>query len=122
MLVLGIETSCDETAVALVEKNKCKFGGKVVKEIVLSQAKKHEIFGGVVPILASGCVALTCLVPTARHRLVDCPLGTFCPACTYLTALAAALILLVSQRFRVLKPREHFQPPAFAVLIFRILI
>ena len=53
MLVLGIETSCDETAVALVEKNKCKFGGKVVKEIVLSQAKKHEIFGGVVPEISS---------------------------------------------------------------------
>ena len=53
MLVLGIETSCDETAVALVKKNKSKFGGKIIKEIVLSQAKKHEIFGGVVPEISS---------------------------------------------------------------------
>ena len=53
MLVLGIETSCDETAVALVKKNTSKFGGKIIKEIVLSQAKKHEIFGGVVPEISS---------------------------------------------------------------------
>ncbi len=53
MLVLGIETSCDETAVALVKKNECKFGGKTIKEIVFSQTKKHTIFGGVVPEISS---------------------------------------------------------------------
>lgn len=47
MLCLGIETSCDETALALVG------GGRLVGEIVASQARLHAIFGGVVPELAS---------------------------------------------------------------------
>jgi len=45
---LGIETSCDETAAALVAD------GKVVKSsVVASQAKLHEKYGGVVPEIAS---------------------------------------------------------------------
>ncbi len=46
--ILGIETSCDETAAAVVA------GGKVVKSaVVASQAKLHEKYGGVVPEIAS---------------------------------------------------------------------
>jgi N6-L-threonylcarbamoyladenine synthase len=46
--ILGIETSCDETAAAVVAN------GKVVKSsIVASQAKLHEKYGGVVPEIAS---------------------------------------------------------------------
>ncbi len=48
MLVLGIETSCDETAAALVED-----GRAVLSNIVASQVKTHRRFGGVVPELAS---------------------------------------------------------------------
>jgi len=48
MLVLGIETSCDETAAALVED-----GTKVHSNVVASQIKTHRSFGGVVPELAS---------------------------------------------------------------------
>lgn len=51
MIVLGIETSCDETSVSIVQEN--KDGGKVLSEKVLSQVKKHQPFGGVVPELAS---------------------------------------------------------------------
>lgn len=47
MLVLGIETSCDETAFGLVEN------GRLVAEAVASQADVHALFGGVVPELAS---------------------------------------------------------------------
>lgn len=47
MLCLGIETSCDETALALV----CD--GKVLAETLASQIELHSIFGGVVPELAS---------------------------------------------------------------------
>ncbi|MCS7234155.1 MAG: tRNA (adenosine(37)-N6)-threonylcarbamoyltransferase complex transferase subunit TsaD [Synergistetes bacterium] len=48
MIILGIETSCDETSVALVE------GGKrVIKNVVLSQVKDHAPYGGVVPEIAS---------------------------------------------------------------------
>ena len=48
MLVLGIESSCDETSLALVEK-----GGRVVANVVASQVKAHSPYGGVVPELAS---------------------------------------------------------------------
>src|SRR5262244_2610086 len=48
MLVLGIETSCDETAAAIV----CD-GCKIVSSVIASQIKTHERFGGVVPELAS---------------------------------------------------------------------
>lgn len=48
MLVLGIETSCDETAAAIVRN-----GREIVSSIIASQVKTHERFGGVVPELAS---------------------------------------------------------------------
>jgi N6-L-threonylcarbamoyladenine synthase len=47
MLCLGIETSCDETALALVED------GRLVASALASQAGMHALFGGVVPELAS---------------------------------------------------------------------
>ena len=53
MLVMGVETSCDETAVSIVEKKKNLKNGKIVNEIVLSQVESHKPFGGVVPELSS---------------------------------------------------------------------
>ena len=47
MLILGIETSCDETAAAILRD------AKILSNIVSSQAKVHEKYGGVVPELAS---------------------------------------------------------------------
>ncbi|MBP1609417.1 MAG: O-sialoglycoprotein endopeptidase [Acidobacteria bacterium] len=48
MLVLGIESSCDETAAALLED-----GHFVLSNIIASQVKTHRSYGGVVPELAS---------------------------------------------------------------------
>ncbi len=48
MLVLGIESSCDETSVAIV-----KDGKEVLANVINSQIKIHERFGGVVPEIAS---------------------------------------------------------------------
>ncbi len=48
MLVLGIESSCDETGAALVHDD-----GRVVSDVVQSQVKLHAEYGGVVPELAS---------------------------------------------------------------------
>lgn len=48
MLILGIETSCDETAAALVEDGKT-----VLADVVSSQIALHSPYGGVVPELAS---------------------------------------------------------------------
>src|SRR5213075_2785551 len=48
MLVLGIETSCDETAAAVIRD-----GREIVSSVISSQIKTHARFGGVVPELAS---------------------------------------------------------------------
>jgi N6-L-threonylcarbamoyladenine synthase len=48
MLVLGIESSCDETAAAVVEN-----GERILSNVVASQVLTHEKYGGVVPELAS---------------------------------------------------------------------
>lgn len=48
MRVLGIETSCDETAVAIVDAER-----RIVAERVLSQTAEHQAFGGVVPEIAA---------------------------------------------------------------------
>src|SRR2546429_375863 len=48
MLILGIETSCDETAAAVVRD------GRIIESnVIASQADLHRRFGGVVPELAS---------------------------------------------------------------------
>jgi N6-L-threonylcarbamoyladenine synthase len=46
--ILGIETSCDETAVAII-----KNGREIVANVVASQIESHKRFGGVVPEIAS---------------------------------------------------------------------
>lgn len=48
ILVLGIESSCDETSVAVV-----KNGREVLSNVIESQIKIHENYGGVVPEIAS---------------------------------------------------------------------
>lgn len=48
MKILAIETSCDETAAAVVED-----GRKVISSVVHSQIKTHALYGGVVPEIAS---------------------------------------------------------------------
>ena len=54
MKILSIETSCDETALALIEAKgglkKPRF--KILKNLVASQIKIHQPFGGIVPNLA----------------------------------------------------------------------
>ena len=52
MLVLGIETTCDETGAAIVER-KDDGRGKIRSNVVLSQLKEHQPFGGVVPEIAA---------------------------------------------------------------------
>src|SRR5258708_30501924 len=52
MLVLGIETTCDETAAAVVERAH-DGSGKILSNIVRSQTEEHAAFGGVVPEIAA---------------------------------------------------------------------
>jgi N6-L-threonylcarbamoyladenine synthase len=68
MLVLGIETSCDETGVAIVED------GKLVRaNLVASQVPVHAKYGGVVPELASRNHVVN-LMPLIRQCFEDCAL------------------------------------------------
>ena len=44
MVILAIESSCDETAAAVVED-----GRRVLSNVVVSQVAEHKLYGGVVP-------------------------------------------------------------------------
>ena len=52
MIVLGIETSCDETAAAIVHRD-AQGRGSVLADVVFSQIDAHAAFGGVVPEIAA---------------------------------------------------------------------
>ncbi len=65
MLVLGIETSCDETAASVVED-----GRWVRSDVVASQIRVHAAFGGVVPEVASRQHVAT-IVPVLRQAAAD---------------------------------------------------
>jgi N6-L-threonylcarbamoyladenine synthase len=64
-LILGIETSCDETAAALVGRD-----GRVLSNLVSSQADLHARYGGVVPEVASRR-HLELVGPVVREALAD---------------------------------------------------
>ena len=65
MIILGIESSCDETAAALVEAG--EDGRRILSSAVASQIPLHAVYGGVVPEIASRahCEAISGLVRTA---------------------------------------------------------
>jgi len=68
MPLLAIETSCDETSVAVVHE------GRVLSNVVSSQARLHEEYGGVVPELAAR-EHLRNLLPAARMALREASLS-----------------------------------------------
>ena len=80
MRILGIESSCDETAAAVVED-----GERVLSSVVASQMATHGKYGGVVPELASR-EHLRAIVPVVREALA-------CASATLddLAAIAATL-------------------------------
>ncbi len=63
--ILGIESSCDETAAAVVRS-----GEKIISNVVFSQIGTHQPYGGVVPELASR-EHLKAIVPVVRKALAD---------------------------------------------------
>src|SRR5437773_10438787 len=63
--ILGIESSCDETAAAVVRS-----GEEVVSNVVASQIATHQPYGGVVPELASR-EHLRAMVPVVRQALAQ---------------------------------------------------
>ena len=63
--ILGIESSCDETAAAVVRS-----GEQLISNVVASQIATHQPYGGVVPELASR-EHLRAIVPVVRQALAD---------------------------------------------------
>lgn len=96
-LILAVETSCDETAAALIDE-----AGTIVSDVVASQIDFHSRFGGVVPEIASrkhieaiGEVAQECL-EQARIRTGKADLGWHDLAAvsvTYAPGLVGALVV-----------------------------
>ena len=69
MLVLGIETSCDETSVAVLQSPR-----KILSNVVYSSLKEHRPFGGVVPEIASRAHVET-ILPCLRAALKKAHIG-----------------------------------------------
>jgi N6-L-threonylcarbamoyladenine synthase len=92
-LILGIETSCDETAAALVLG-----GSDVVSSVVSTQTDLHADFGGVVPEIASRS-HLEVLNPTIARAIVEAGVDEEridAVACTIGPGLIGALLVGVS--------------------------
>ncbi len=92
-LILGIETSCDETAVAVVRQ-----GREILSSVVASQIPIHSPYGGVVPELASR-EHLRNILPVVREALEQARVGYEDLAAIAVTAgpgLAGALLVGIS--------------------------
>jgi N6-L-threonylcarbamoyladenine synthase len=93
MRILGVETSCDETAVAVIED-----GRYIHSNVVASQAEIHATFGGIVPEVASRQHLVT-FIPVVRQALEDAQveLGDLDGiAVTYGPGLAGSLLIGVN--------------------------
>ena len=93
MKILAIETSCDETACAVVEN-----GRKILSNIIASQVDEHKLYGGVVPEIASRRHAEN-IVGVCEQALeaAGCSLGNIdAVAVTYAPGLIGALLVGVN--------------------------
>lgn len=92
-IILGIETSCDETAAAVIED-----AARIRSNVVLSQVPVHQLYGGVVPELASR-EHLRGIVPIVRQALEQAKLrlsDADAIAVTHGPGLAGALLVGVT--------------------------
>ena len=93
MNILAIESSCDETAAAVVEN-----GRNVISSVVASQVEEHKLYGGVVPEIASRRHA-EAIVPIVRQALEEANIsldGIDAIAVTYAPGLIGALLVGVN--------------------------
>jgi N6-L-threonylcarbamoyladenine synthase len=95
-LILGIETSCDETSAAVIAK--VESGGPVLRSLVILSQDVHAVFGGVVPEIAARA-HLTSIVPVVDKALSDAGAGfgdVDAIAVTHAPGLIGALLAGVS--------------------------
>ena len=90
ILILAVETSCDETSAAVVEN-----GRKIRSNIISSQIDIHQKFGGVVPEIASR-KHVELIIPVMEQALEEASVGLDridAVAVTYGPGLAGALLV-----------------------------
>ena len=93
IIILGIESSCDETSVAIV-----KNGREVLSNVINTQISIHELYGGVVPEIASRNHVEN-ISPVMKEALKEANIKTDDVdgiACTYGPGLVGALLVGVS--------------------------
>ena len=93
MNILAIESSCDETAVAVVQD-----GRRVLSDAIFSQVEMHALYGGVVPELASRSHIQT-IVPLADRAVREAGIGKLdidAIAVTYAPGLIGAVLVGVN--------------------------
>jgi N6-L-threonylcarbamoyladenine synthase len=93
MKILAIESSCDETAAAVVED-----GRKILSSVVATQIESHKVFGGVVPEIASR-MHIEAISAVVSQALEDAGLdysGIDAVAVTYAPGLIGALLVGVN--------------------------
>jgi N6-L-threonylcarbamoyladenine synthase len=131
MLILGIETSCDDTAAAVVRD-----GHELLSNVLQSQIDIHKVFGGVVPEVAARS-HLEVILPVVEQALQDAQIGwdaidaigvTYAPGLIgslLIGALAARTLAIIKNK--PLYPIHHVlahvyanfllpQPPEFPML------
>ncbi len=93
MKILAIETSCDETAAAVVED-----GRKIISNIVATQIEEHKLYGGVVPEIASRrhCESIVAVVNEALEKAEMKLSDVDAIAVTYAPGLIGALLVGVN--------------------------
>ncbi|MGN0564083.1 MAG: tRNA (adenosine(37)-N6)-threonylcarbamoyltransferase complex transferase subunit TsaD [Candidatus Heritagella sp.] len=93
MRILGIESSCDETAASVVED-----GRRVLSNVIASQVEEHKLYGGVVPEIASRrhCEAITGVTARALREAGTDLSQIDAIAVTYAPGLIGALLVGVN--------------------------
>ncbi len=122
MITLGIETSCDDTSVAVL-----KDGKRILSNVVYSSLKEHQPYGGVVPEIASRS-HLETLLPCLRAALkkarvsledIDLVAATMGPGLmgSILVGLSAAKALAFSLRVPLIGV-DHVLAHAYAAVLY----
>lgn len=109
MIVMGIETSCDETSVALVRDGK-----ELLSNVVQSQIDIHKAYGGVVPEIAARS-HIEVMLPVVEEALAEAQLGwddVDAIGVTYAPGLIGSLLIgaLTARTLAVIK-----QKPLYAI-------
>ena len=93
MNILGIESSCDETAAAVV-----KDGREIISSVVATQIEEHRLYGGVVPEIASRrhCESIVAVVNEALEKANLRAAEVDGIAVTYAPGLIGALLVGVN--------------------------